>query len=462
MASLFSLPRGARVLDPCFGRGAFLAALAKVGKYEVEGAEIDPASYEYCAPRFSERCSLRHADFFSYGVRGDFDGIIMNPPYVRHEEIDALSCLGVDKRRLAQAVSERLDPKSNLYMYFVIYGLELLRPDGELVAIFPNSWEKAKSGESFRKAIERGCSITEHIDVKGNPFHGKPVVDVEILKIKKTRNIATEYKEIEVDEDTLTEGKGKALITIDLGQTVPLSDIATTRRGKTTGYNKMFINPPVMDSSLLVDIVSSPRGVHGFSTRGCKTDKYLYIRSDDAVVGDVKLYLDDCAKAILADRKPKSLYDAIETRRRWYDTCPAYVGDIIFPYIIRGNIRFIRNDGRKVARDNFYTINSPIDTSLLMSLLNNHYVWYQLEQCGKSYGNNVLKIQKYDVDALRVVKPSSISGEDKALLTDCGERLAAGGSLETIGAITRVLKKYYAANDIESAYERARSERFGK
>lgn len=460
MAQLFTLPNGSHILDPCFGRGAFLEALARVGKYEVDGIEIDTESYLHCQQRFSPVCSLRHGNFFDIATA--YDGIIMNPPYVRHEEINELASLGVNKERLASSVSCKLDAKSNLYMYFVAHGLELLRDGGEMIVIFPNSWEKAKSGVSFKKLIERECSITEHIDVRGNPFDGDPIVDVEILKIKKRQHQPTIYKKLNVDEGKITVNTYECDGNMNLGNTMPLSFLATVRRGKTTGYNKMFINPSLIDMTLLVDIVSSPKDVRGFTTKDCHTDKYLYIRSGDAVVGDTKQYLDDCAKTILKEREPKSLYEAILTKKRWYDTSSAWVGDIVFPYIVRDNIRFIKNDWKLMVRDNFYTINTHEDPYLLMSLLNNHFVWYQLEKCGKTYGNSVLKIQKYDVDLLNVVKPNVISDTDTALLKIYGRQLTADANISIVEGITDILSRYYGVDNIKNIYEDTRRERFGK
>jgi len=462
MTSLFSLPKGAKILDPCFGRGAFLESLIKNGKYKIEGSEIDKSSYEHCASTFSSYCDLHYGNFFDYDTSSPFDGIIMNPPYVRHEEINELAEFGVDKKRLNRIVTEELDPKANLYMYFIVYGLHLLRSSGEMIVIFPNTWEKAKSGQSFKTIIERSCSITEHIDVKGVPFHGVPVVDVEILKIKKEKNLPTMYKEIEVGNNGLKERRHDKTKELELGQAIPLSHIATTKRGKTTGFNKMFINPTLIDSSLLADIASSPKDVYGFTTKGCKADKYLYVRREDGIKGEVKQYLDDCAKHILAEKRPKALYDAIRTKGRWYETSAAPIGDIIFPYIIRESIRFIRNERNIIARDNFYTINSHEDPYLLMCLLNNHYIWYQLEKRGKTYGNNVLKIQKYDVDALRIIRPDIICEQDISLLKDYGQQLTEKGDTTIIENITNILEKYYGVHNIKEAYEDAKQKRLNK
>ena len=97
-----------------------------------------------------------------------------------------------------------------------------------------------------------------------------------------------------------------------------------------------------------------------------------------------------------------------------------------------------------------------------MALLNNHYVWYQLELCGKTYGNNVLKVQKYDVDNLMVISPELISADDKAVLCSLADALAATADTSLVGRITGVLAKYYATDGIKTMFENARNQRLRK
>ena len=463
MTGLLTLPYGARVLDPCFGRGAFIDALTAMGRYSVDGVEIDAESYAACLDRESAACRLHHADFFSFDAAGRYDGVVMNPPYVRQEEIDLLAeGYGISKERLATKAGTELDAKANLYMYFTIQALHALKEGGQMVVIFPNSWERSRTGMKFRKAMAALCSIEEHISINGNPFVGRPVVDAEILKLRRGHGkAATVYKEITIGNDTVTESPKDGAPAVELEYTVPLGWLADVSRGKTTGCNRLFINPPV--ASNLCDILSSPKDVTGFSTSTARTDKYLMITgASGRLPAETEAYLRQCAEWITMQHWPKSLYGRIQQSDRWYVTPGMAPGDIIFPYIIRENIRFIRNDRRLLTRDNFYSITSHVPTGLLMALLNNHYVWYQLEQCGKTYGNNVLKVQKYDVDNLMVVSPELISDDDKSTLTSLADALAATADISLAGRITDVLAGYYGVSDIKTMFENARNKRISK
>ena len=297
MTGLLTLPDGARVLDPCFGRGAFIDALTAMGRYSVDGVEIDAESYAACLGRESAACRLHHADFFSFDAAGRYDGVVMNPPYVRQEEIDLLAeGYGISKERLAAKAGTELDAKANLYMYFTIQALHALKEGGQMVVIFPNSWERSRTGMKFRKAMADLCSIEEHISINGNPFVGRPVVDAEILKLRRGHGkAATAYKEITIGNDTVTESPKDGAPAVELENTVPLAWLADVRRGKTTGCNRLFINPPV--ASNLRDILSSPKDVAGFSTSTARTDKYLMITgASGRLPAETEAYLRQCAE----------------------------------------------------------------------------------------------------------------------------------------------------------------------
>ena len=129
MVSLFTLKNDAKVLDPCFGDGAFLRALEKRQQYRIYGYEIDQKLYEDTHKNFNN-CVLRNKDFLKVSSKVKYDGIIMNPPYIRHEKIDDLSCFGINKEELMQdPLFHALPSTANLYMYFIIKACLLYTSD---------------------------------------------------------------------------------------------------------------------------------------------------------------------------------------------------------------------------------------------------------------------------------------------------------------------------------------------
>lgn len=99
MVSLFDLSKQAMIMEPCFGAGVFLEALAANGYTNVTACEIDHELFETTKSKFSQY-QLHNADFLKFDASDRYDGIIMNPPYIRQEKIDDLGIYGITKECL--------------------------------------------------------------------------------------------------------------------------------------------------------------------------------------------------------------------------------------------------------------------------------------------------------------------------------------------------------------------------
>ena len=110
------------------------------GYSEVDGYEIDRKLFDNVKNKYT-KYNLVNADFLSCSTEQLYDGIIMNPPYIRHEKINDLKELGVSKEKLSENdLFNSLPHTANMYMYFIVKGFSLLRMGGEMIVIFPSSW----------------------------------------------------------------------------------------------------------------------------------------------------------------------------------------------------------------------------------------------------------------------------------------------------------------------------------
>lgn len=107
-----------------------------------------------------------HAGFFDpewmFGVRGGFDIVIGNPPYVRQEKI----------RELKPALQRRYEcytGTADLYVYFFEAGYRLLRPGGALVYISSNKYFRAAYGRKLRELLGARMTIRQLIDFGDAP-----------------------------------------------------------------------------------------------------------------------------------------------------------------------------------------------------------------------------------------------------------------------------------------------------
>ncbi len=462
MVSLLSIEDKSKLIDPCFGGGVFINSILQKTHHNIIGFEIDKKAFSIFNNPNKERCNIFCQSFFSFTRYGTIDGIIMNPPYVRHEEIDQLEDIGVNKKVLKRLFDFRIPSQSNLYVYFVLHSIKLLKQGGEMIVIFPNTWLKTDIGNKFKQLILQECSISKLQYVKGNPFQGNPLVDVVIVKIIKTVGIPTESSEVIINNNKIILHKGESTADIIYEKCVNLEDLATIRRGITTGFNDVFINPKIKDLTVLEDIISSPKNIEGYSLQKSLLDKLLVINSDTVIPNEVYSYLTEAQNKIIVNRRPKTIFQKIVNNKKWYLLNKGNPGTILFPYIIRNNIRFIYNEKKILARDNFYIISSKIDDYLTIALLNNLFVYYQLELCGKHYGEGLLKIQKYDMDKLKIINPKYIDDDDITLLKNSAKILIELGTFESIKQISSILSKYYNEENISEIYKTIKKRRINK
>lgn len=451
MTDLFSVDKSAKIIDPCFGGGAFLKKLREKGFRNVTGYEIDNVLYQRVVDEF-QNYTLINNDFLSASLT-DFDGIIMNPPYVRHEKINDLGVFGVNKQELSKnRIYDELPSTANLYMYFIIKGFDVLKQGGEMIVIFPSSWVNARSGKSFqRKMLECG-GIERQIHIVGEVFEKNALVDVVILKLRKgqpSQDFVQEH--IHYEKGQFFEIAGNRHDK-ELEWREPFSQIATVRRGLTTGFNEMYINP-VMDcsKSYIKKIISSPKDIDGFSTEDARKDMiFAPLQGEDD--DNTKLYVEEWKKRISESNGPKTLITKMNSSDDWYRLKLFDCKGIIFSYFVRNDMKFVLHQSDCLVRDNFYIIYPKIDIWLLFGLLNNYYTFYQLECMGKKYGAGLLKLQRYDIENLKFPNIFQITEEDKAKIVKLAKKLSIDGNRKHINTITKIIAGY-SDMDYESIFE---------
>ncbi len=173
MAGLFTdIPKSFRLLDPGAGLGTLTAAvcervlsLRSPRRIEAHLYETDSLvrpylekSMEHCRRLLNEAghsftYDLQARDFILDGPRGhttapslfdrgeSYDAVIMNPPYFK---------VGVGSA-YAKAMADTLKIHTNIYPLFMARAAELLRPDGEMVAITPRSFCNGLYFREFRR-----------------------------------------------------------------------------------------------------------------------------------------------------------------------------------------------------------------------------------------------------------------------------------------------------------------------
>lgn len=458
MISLFNIDINSNILDPCFGSGNFIRQLLLLGFNNIDGYEIDKTLFTQVNQELKS-CNLYNQDFLSAKILQKYDGIIMNPPYIRHEKIEDLKEYGISKAILRKnKIFDGLPANANIYMYFIVKAIHLLKQNGEMVVIFPSSWIKTKNGAAFKILLNNYCSLINEISISGDIFENTPLVEVIILHLKKGEaKVVTNNQKIEIKNGIL-EFINNKLNDCNLKFSTPFNKIAKIRRGLTTGCNGIFINPNFQKEESMVHlcpIISSPKNINGYRTEDVFLDKVFLPNPKYKFTDEINDFIKECESYIVASRTPKTLYEKIKQHKKWFEIKNIDSSGILFSYFIRNDMKFVYNNEGYLVRDNFYIIKPEIDPEITFALLNNYYIYYQLENIGKRYGAGLLKIQRYDFDSLKFPNISEFSEEDIIMLKKEARALSVKNSATAIDKITKIISQYSSVNysKIKQLYE---------
>ncbi len=182
-----------RILEPSFGKGEFLFAVARrlfascrrrripASQWVellagcVTAVELHVPTFEHTRLRLVELLAgegmqvrdaehladawLTQDDFLLTPLRGPFDVIVGNPPYVRQERIPG-PLLSVYKQTF-----RTLYDRADLYVLFFERCLDCLAPGGVLGFICANRWMKNKYGGPLRAKVAEQFNLDVYIDM---------------------------------------------------------------------------------------------------------------------------------------------------------------------------------------------------------------------------------------------------------------------------------------------------------
>ncbi len=180
-----SLQTEVRILDPACGSGNFIIPLTRllcklgtlkgsVVRLYVDAIDLDPLALlvtrlrffllelfcfiHYGPSRIQLEINIRREDFLVGNNKIKFDIIIGNPPFVRHEDIGANFTPNYKKDLADKFLMETepkivIDKKSDLYIYFCLKSLKLLKKTGVLGFLTSNAWLEVKYGKTLQNYL---------------------------------------------------------------------------------------------------------------------------------------------------------------------------------------------------------------------------------------------------------------------------------------------------------------------
>ena len=207
--------KGVAVCDPACGNGQFLAAVVervcarmrrcrseaarnayRATLQQLTGFDISRSALRDCRARLNAVVRKHGCGDIPWRLypldaierrawkehAGSFDCVVGNPPYVRIQHLEAER-----RERINRGRWRLMSGCSDLFILFFEMGLELLKPQGRLIFITPNSWMKTESGRALRECLRARHEIRSIIDFGEHQLFDNATTYTAIVEIRKGR-----------------------------------------------------------------------------------------------------------------------------------------------------------------------------------------------------------------------------------------------------------------------------------
>lgn len=503
-----------RILEPSCGDGEFFAALASQSASKdtrLVGHELEPEEASKALGRAESlgfsNASVCVGDFIEQadaaiaaGIR--YDAVIGNPPFVRYQYID--KHIQHRMERLFARIGISFTKHTNLWVPFVLAGIELLAEGGRLAFVIPAEILHVLHAAPLRDHLAECCDevvIVDPADIWfGDTLQGVVLLMVqkkrrksrhpaklEIIALKSRDELDTPLRELSKEKNkTSTAGLGakwvSALLTPSEREALSdlchepavreFHDIATAEVGIVTGANKFFfVNDavvsqyqlerwakPMMGRSDHIDgIIYDAQQHERNRQRGIPTNfldfEVPFLKRTPAVV---RSYIE------LGEEEGLHRRYKCRIRQPWYVVPSVYNTSVGLLKRSHYMPRLFLNEIGAYTTDTAYRV-KPINVkpeSLVGSFINS-LTALTAELEGRHYGGGVLEVVPSEIERLRV----PLAGFGKGELRELDRLVANGtGALDLLERQDKILCKKLGLDMatfsvLRSAYDRLRARR---
>lgn len=426
-----------------------------------------------------------------------FDVVVANPPYIRQEllgekekrkikkliegEYKGKVFIGASPKKVSNAII--LNKQSDIYIYFFIHGISLLKNNGYLGFISSNKWLEVGYGEPFQtfllkntkihciiefdRAIFPDAEVNTAITIleKNRSKRARSENVVKFVRIKQKMSLETQLRLIQETEESfeddririnivrqgaLVEGKWNVYLRappvyqkiVQHPRVKTLDKLAEVFFGIKTGYNKYFILTKErteecgIEKEFLKPVVTSPKKIKGLIIHPEDIDEYLFLchKSKMELEGTNALkYIEFGEKIKVKIRRTAHSFEvslpevpSICGRERWYDLSEYAIPPIIFQELYDIQLRALWNEAKVHGRAPlYYCIPKPnVEAEVIVSYMNSSLAQMLLELYGRSYGGGVLDVKVYEFKRLPTLDVSKLNKEEKRRIVKAFRALA--------------------------------------
>lgn len=234
MVSLSDTNKKGKVVEPGHGEGVFLDSLLAAGYKNIFGYDIDNYNHNFVKNKLGQKTKLSCQSFLDVPVSSNPDLIIGNPPYVKFSRLDnqTKETLGNDFWK------NYTNGEWDLLYAFILWSVEILKNEGELIFIVPYNWFNATNAQSLRDYLVQSGYFTDIIC-----FHEYKVFDDAAPNAIIFKYIKSEKKEKPPIRTVELKNRNYTTVVEDIKNN--LARLQKSKDFETEGYRCFLAKQPI-------------------------------------------------------------------------------------------------------------------------------------------------------------------------------------------------------------------------
>ena len=404
-----------------------------------------------------------NCDFLTINFDKQFDCIVGNPPYVRHELISN------ELKELYKKKYRTFKYRADLYILFFERSLQLLNTNGILSFICSNRWLYNQYGQPLREKIAVSYHLQKLLNMeKASPFDESVLAYPSITTIVNTLNqketyfYETDAKNINLDSISFAKvpspknGSWQNLfLSYNLNHaalTGIINQAFEIGIGVATGADKVFIKKESeidgIEKSRLLPIVTS----RDLTDSGINWKRqYLLNPYENGRLCDLNKYPN--LKQYLISQKEVLLKRHVAKKNpdKWFKTIDNIKSDLLLrPKLLLPDIaglnRLIIDEGHYYPHHNLYYITgkSVSELKILACILMSDFIREQLSQIGICMNGGLPRFQAQILKKLRIPNISTLNYLDKLELIEAYDDV-------DYGIINKIINKYCTQHQLPTS-----------
>jgi len=433
------------ILEPSVGTGVLVRAIGElISDSKITCIDIDQAPMVLArksAP-LDLTCEFLQGDFLRHPIHEKFDGILSNPPYLRHHDIaydmDIHAEIGTRNHIV-------ISKACNLYILFIFEICRLLALGGRAAILVPADWLNSNAALCLREYLIEIRSLKEllYFDESDHHFHGALTTSVVLLlENDGTRNPEFSVKHyssgLEIVSKKSVEWsslkKIKKWNNFLVGEVsekndsvITLDALAKTKRGLATGANEFFhltdseISLANISSANLLPCIGNARDVSGLIFVEDDLVKLAQSGSRTKLVNFTG-ELSDAEQQYIKHGEDQGYHERflLARRRPWYKNEKREPAPIWAASFGRDRVRFIWNQSQALNLTTYHCIYpknlTTIQLGALVCLLNSGPIQNRFSEHLRVLGGGLLKFQPNDLLSIEVPDVRTLSLDQLSVL----------------------------------------------